>query len=164
MAQTILSLSQDLSLPFLPKPHHPQQLANCSSQASIFHLSLCLQLLPYFSLSPLLLFSACFSLSQPYAGLPILLSTSLQLFLVEKFGLSSVSAILYLLFIQSHNKSLVTSFILFSTGSGVLFLQEWVRGICFKRWTAINNCNFFLSLSQCPIDLKFCSLPHVTIR
>ena len=161
MAQTILSLLRTPLYHF--SPQSPTILSN---YLIVLPFSICLYASDSYpiSLSLLSSFFCLFLSSQPYAGLPILLSTSLQLFLVEKFGLSSVSAILYsFLFIPVTQQK--PGYILHPSAqvveSSSLGMGE--RNL-LKLWTAINNYNFFLSLSQCPIDLKFCSLPHVTIR
>lgn len=125
MAQTILSLLRT------PLYHFsPQSPTILSSQLTVLPkppFSICLYASNSYpiSLSLLSSFFCLFLSSQPYAGLPILLSTSLQLFLVEKFGLSSVSAILYsFLFIPVTQQK--PGYILhpFSTGSGVFFFRN----------------------------------------
>lgn len=165
MAQTILSLLRT------PLYHFsPQSPTILSSQLTVLPkppFSICLYASNSYPISLSLLssfFCLCFSLLSH-----MLVFLSFFLLLYSFFLQRNLVCLQFLPFStpfcssQSHNKSLVTSFILSAQVVESSSLGMGERNLS-KLWTAINNCNFFLSLSQCPIDLKFCSLPHVTIR
>ena len=129
--------SQGSSLPFLsPKPHRPQQLFNCSSQVSVFHLCLCVSNSYPISLS--LSYFFCFSLLSH-----MLVFVSFFLLLYSFFLQRNLICPQFLPFptpfcsSQSHNKSLVTSFI-HSAQVVESSLGMGERDL-LKLWTAINN-------------------------
>lgn len=102
----------------------------CLSQFSIPHLCLCV--------------SACYSISLPSPSLsaslivqthagPSLQTTSIQLFLVEKFGLFSVSAILHSFTIYPSHTTKASSHPLSSQ------YRQWILSLLERWWGSIEN-------------------------